>query len=502
MNAPRLFAYITAAFVTGAISHTLLGMFVSFTLLPGWPSWVALALYGGAYAYLSFRLSRRYLLKEPAQTRIAYLLSVLMAVGPILMSHIKEDFPDPAGWIRFGVVLLAGTLAGARASVRNTIQMPPIMRRSIPVFLLALGVTVGACAQPKAEGPSLDEKIGQMLMVGFRGTVATSDSTIARYIRDYHLGSVIFFDIDVERMVPDRNIASPAQVRALVDSLQSFAKVPLFIAIDQEGGRVNRLKVAYGFPGSVSAQYLGGLDNLDSTRHYADITARTLKELGINVNFAPVVDLNTNPDNPVIGRIQRSYGADPALVARHAMAVVEAHKAHGIVTTFKHFPGHGSAWNDSHLGMADVTETWRDIELAPYRTAIEAGVLDAIMTAHIFHAKLDADHPGTLSRHVIGKILRKDLGFGGLVYSDDMQMKAVADFYGLEQAIELAVNAGVDILTFGNNTHSYEPDIAERAFRTLKSLVEQGRIPMSRIDEANARILDVKTRYGVIDGTR
>lgn len=120
MNAPRLFAYITAAFVTGAISHTLLGMFVHFTLAPGWLSWLVLGLYGGAYAYLCYRLSRRYMRKEPAQTRIPYLLGVLIALGPILMSHIKEDFPDPDGWIRFGVVLLAGTLAGARASVRNT----------------------------------------------------------------------------------------------------------------------------------------------------------------------------------------------------------------------------------------------------------------------------------------------------------------------------------------------------------------------------------------------
>lgn len=119
MNAPRLFAYVTAAFVTGAISHTLLGMFTHFTLAPGWQAWVVLGLYGGAYAYLSYRLSRRHLRKEPAQTRIPYVLGVLIAAGPVQMSLIKDDFPDPAGWIRFGVVLLAGTLAGARASVRN-----------------------------------------------------------------------------------------------------------------------------------------------------------------------------------------------------------------------------------------------------------------------------------------------------------------------------------------------------------------------------------------------
>ena len=146
--------------------------------------------------------------------------------------------------------------------------------RHLLLTLFLLSATT-ACAQPP-QGPSLDEKIGQMLMVGFRGTVATSDSSIARYIRDYHLGSVIFFDVDVERMKPDRNVASPAQLKALVDSLQSFSAIPLFIAIDQEGGRVNRLKTPYGFPASVSAQYLGRINNTDSTRFYADRAARTL----------------------------------------------------------------------------------------------------------------------------------------------------------------------------------------------------------------------------------
>lgn len=358
-----------------------------------------------------------------------------------------------------------------------------------------------ACAQT-AQGPTLDEKIGQMLMVGFRGTVATSDSSIARYIRDYHLGSVIFFDFDVELKKADRNVASPAQLKALVDSLQSFAKIPLLVAIDQEGGRVNRLKTTYGFPASVSAQYLGRINNTDSTRFYADRTARTLKSVGINVNFAPVADVNSNPDNPVIGKLERSYSADPEIVATHARIVTAVHKEHGIVTTFKHFPGHGSAWNDSHVGMADVTTTWADSELIPYRRAIEANELDAIMTAHIFNANFDKNHPGTLSKHVLTGMLRGDLGFEGVIYSDDMQMKAVADFYGLEQAIELGINAGIDILTFGNNTHQYEPDIAERAFKTIKRLVETGRISESRIDESYQRIMKLKRSYGVIDATR
>lgn len=374
------------------------------------------------------------------------------------------------------------------------------MRHLLP-FLLLLSSSI-ACAQPVAQGPTLDEKIGQMLMVGFRGTVATSDSSIAKIIREYHLGSVIFFDFDVELKKADRNVASPAQLKALVDSLQSFSKIPLLVAIDQEGGRVNRLKTTYGFPASVSAQYLGRINNTDSTRFYADRTARTLKSVGINVNFAPVADVNSNPDNPVIGKLERSYSADPEIVATHARVVTAVHKEHGIVTTFKHFPGHGSAWNDSHVGMADVTTTWADSELIPYRRAIEANELDAIMTAHIFNANFDKDHPGTLSKRVLTGMLREELGFEGVIYSDDMQMKAVADFYGLEQAIELGINAGIDILTFGNNTHQYEPDIAERAFKTIKMLVETGRISEARIDESYQRIMTLKRSYGVIDATR
>ncbi len=374
------------------------------------------------------------------------------------------------------------------------------MRTILLCFFLAIATT--SCSQPPPAGPTLDEKIGQMLMVGFRGTVATSDSSIARIIRETHLGSVIFFDFDVELKKADRNVASPAQLKALVDSLQKFSKIPLLVAIDQEGGRVNRLKTTYGFPASVSAQYLGRINNTDSTRFYADRTARTLKSVGINVNFAPVADVNSNPDNPVIGKLERSYSADPEIVATHARIVTAVHKEHGIVTTFKHFPGHGSAWNDSHVGMADVTETWAASELIPYRRAIEAGELDAIMTAHIFNSNFDKEHPGTLSKRVLTGMLRNELSFDGVIYSDDMQMKAVADFYGLEQAIELGINAGIDILTFGNNTHQYEPDIAERAFKTIKMLVETGRISEARIDESYQRIMNLKRAYGVIHATR
>jgi len=366
--------------------------------------------------------------------------------------------------------------------------------------LLLLGPTSVGAQVPQR--PTLDEKIGQMLMIGFRGMGVSSDSSIARDIRRYHLGSVILFDVDVERNKADRNVASPAQLTALVDSLQSFARVPLLVAIDQEGGRVNRLKTTYGFPASVSAQYLGTLNNPDSTRFYADRTARTLKAVGINVNFAPVADVNSNPDNPVIGKLERSYSADPEVVTTHARIVTAVHRSYGIITTFKHFPGHGSAWNDSHDGMADVTTTWAGSELVPYRRAIEAGELDAIMTAHIFNANFDEEHPGTLSERVLTGMLREELGFEGVIFSDDMQMKAVASFYGLEQAIELGINAGNDVLTFPNNTSEYVTDLAERAFTTIKMLVSTGRISETRIDESYRRIMHLKRQYGVLTPPR
>ncbi|MEX0929064.1 MAG: glycoside hydrolase family 3 N-terminal domain-containing protein [Balneolales bacterium] len=338
----------------------------------------------------------------------------------------------------------------------------------------------------------LEGKIAQMLIVGFRGLELHEDMAIVHDIRERGIGGVILFDYDVPSGKSKRNIRSAGQVRALNKDLQALSEDRLFISIDQEGGRVSRLKEQYGFPSTVSHQALGTYNDADSSRAFAAATAALLARLGFNLNFSPVVDVNSNPANPVIGKLERSFSQDPDRVSRHAEAFVSAHHEKGVMAAVKHFPGHGSAWNDSHLGMADVTETWNRSELAPYRYLIGKGLIDVIMTAHIFNENLDPDHPATLSRDVIEGLLREKLGYRGVVVSDDMQMKAITEYYGLKQALKLSINAGVDMLIFANNS-VYEEDIAERAIALIRTMVEDGEIPRERIEESYRRIKKLKS---------
>lgn len=354
-------------------------------------------------------------------------------------------------------------------------------------------LTVSSCAQPTNK-VDLDTKIGQMLMIGFRGLAVDDNHPIIDDIKKRDLGGVVLFDYDVPLDTAVRNIRSPAQLSTLTEQLQDAAEIPLLIAIDQEGGVVSRLKTTYGFPPTVSARYLGTLNNIDSTRKYARQTAQTLQNMGINTNLAPVVDLNTNPENPIIGAIERSFAANPKTVTRHASAYINTLHKYDIITTLKHFPGHGSSEDDSHKGYVDVTDTWQRKELKPYRNLIEKGIADIVMTAHIFNAQLDTAYPATLSRHTINGLLRDSLNFEGVVISDDMQMKAIRSFYTLKEAIKKSLQAGVDILVFGNNT-IFQPEIAERAHQTIKELVERGEISEERINRSYERIMELKGEY-------
>ncbi len=335
-----------------------------------------------------------------------------------------------------------------------------------------------------------------MLMTGFRGLELADTLQVAEDLREGRLGGVILFDYDVPADTALRNIRSPRQLRNLTRQLQEGSPVPLFIAIDQEGGRVSRLKERNGFPPTVSAEYLGS-QPVDSTRFYAGRTAGVLDSMGINFNFAPVVDLDVNPDNPVIGGLQRAFSADPDTVYRRARTWIRASRRHGVITAVKHFPGHGSSSGDSHLGVVDVTGTWSPEELVPYRRLIDEGLTDAVMTAHIFNREIDPEWPATLSRRTIGGVLRDSLGFGGVVVSDDMQMGAIRDEYGLETAIRRSLEAGVDLLVFANNS-VYQPDIALRAHRIIRRLVEEGTVSRERIDRSWKRIMDLKREYGLL----
>lgn len=338
---------------------------------------------------------------------------------------------------------------------------------------------------------TLDEKIGQMLMVGFKGFEVSDTSHVVRDIQTFHTGGIILFDYDVPSGTPNRNIDNENQVTQLIDDLQQLSDTPLFIAVDQEGGQVARLKTARGFLPTKSAEELGEINNPDTTRYYASQMAGQLQHLGFNVNFAPVVDLNTNPMNPVIGQLDRSFSPDPDVVTRHASIFLGEFNRQGVLGVLKHFPGHGSAWNDSHVGMADVTDTWEEIELEPYKNLVEMDEPFAVMTAHVFNENLDEELPATLSHHVQTEILRNQIGFEGVLFSDDMQMDAIRSFYGLETSIKNAINAGVDVLVFANNS-VYDREIIPTSISIIKNLIDEGEITLEMINESYERIIAAK----------
>ncbi len=347
--------------------------------------------------------------------------------------------------------------------------------------------------QPNPEYvPTLEDKIGQMLLVGFRGTTLTDDNPIVADLENHNLGGVILYERDGPTKSRPRNIESVEQVKQLVSDLKTHSKEKLFVAIDEEGGMVSRLKTQYGFPATVTAQYLGKINNEDSTRYYAGRIASTLNSLGINLNFAPVVDLNVNPLSPAIGAFERSFSANPDTVALHARLYIDEHRKKQVASCCKHFPGHGSATNDSHLGLTDVTATWSEVELEPYRKLIANGQCNMIMSAHVFNQKLDSLYPATLSEKILADILRNELKFNGVIVSDAMEMGAIADHYGLEEAIEKAINAGCDILVFSNNIATFNENVVSETIALIRRLVDEEKISEDRIDQSYQRILKVK----------
>ncbi len=339
---------------------------------------------------------------------------------------------------------------------------------------------------------TLREKIGQMLLVGFRGYEVQPSDPVARDAAERNLGGVVYFDQEMaDTQLLGRNVKSPSQLKALSQSLQSVAKTLLLISIDQEGGRVNRLKSHYGFPETISHEELGKNNDLAFTFAHAELIAKTLVEVGINLNLAPVIDLDVNPDNPIIKGKKRSFHADPEIVAQHAIEFAKAHRKHGVLICPKHFPGHGSAMGDTHLGLVNVTKTWGERELIPFQRLIESGLCDIMMTAHVFNANLDPERPATLSKKILQGILRDKLGYRGVIVSDDMEMKAISAQYGLENAIQFAIDAGIDLLCFGNNM-TYEANIGEKVTGIILSLVETGKISEARIEESFQRVTALK----------
>jgi len=361
--------------------------------------------------------------------------------------------------------------------------------------IISFSVVVGLLSAFNAAAQTRDSltiKIGQMILVGFAGT--SVEEAVLNEVREGKVGSIILF----EKNIPPQN--SFVGLKKIIWTYQQAAPIPLIISIDQEGGRVNRLKDKYGFPRSITARAMGKASTLDSVRFYSEATASTLAGLGINVNFAPVVDLASNPDNPIIAKYGRAFSANEDSVTLMAAEVIRAHHKYGVLTSLKHFPGHGSSKDDTHLGIADVTNTWEERELKPYKALIDSGLVDAVMTSHIVNRKLDKNgNPGTLSTDVLTGILRKRLNFHGVIFTDDMQMQAISKHFGLEESIKMAIQGGVDIMTFSNNIQETEDRTVDKVHSIIYKMVESGEISRQRIDESYRRIMALKKRLSVDD---
>jgi beta-N-acetylhexosaminidase len=313
---------------------------------------------------------------------------------------------------------------------------------------------------------------GQLLFAGFEGTQVPGD--LARLIAEGRVGGVILFA---------RNLRDPHQVRALTRELHSHAPedAPLLIAIDQEGGRVQRLPEPWTqWP---PMRGVGNADDLELTRAVATSLARELSDLGIFLDFAPVMDVDTNPKNPVIG--DRSFGRDPEHVANHGTAFITAMQEANVAACAKHFPGHGDTSTDSHLELPRLDhdlDRLRRVELPPFRTAVDANVA-SIMTAHVLFPRLDKKRPATLSPDVMA-LLRQELGFEGVVFSDDLEMKAVAAHFGPEQLVSGCLEAGVDALLVCHDA-SLRLEVLRRLERASDGVVEG----------CVSRVVELKQRY-------
>ena len=321
-------------------------------------------------------------------------------------------------------------------------------------------------------------------MVGFRGLTIGPRDPISRALES-GLGGVILFDRD--RVKPTRNITSPSQLKALTAAVRAASSESVFIAIDQEGGQVARLKPAQGFPATQSQADIGATGDPNVAYESGLAMGATMATAGIDLDLAPVVDVDVNPTNPAIGALDRSFSKDPAVVAAMAEAEIRGFHERGVRAAIKHFPGLGSASANTDFDDVDVTKTWTDAELDPYRSLIASGALDAVMSGHIVNDRIDPGVPASLSAPTIDELLRGELGWTGVVMTDDLGAEAIAGRYRRGEAIALAIEAGNDLLLFANQT-IYVADLATEVIDSIVGHVTSGRIPESRLDVSIERL--------------
>ncbi len=343
----------------------------------------------------------------------------------------------------------------------------------------------------------LKEQVGQMLIIGFRGTQFQKNSFIDKAMNDLKIGGVVLFDFDAPSGIFPRNIINPEQVKKLTADLQKKSTTPLFISIDVEGGLVNRLKPKYGFMEIPSAKEMGQ-GSSENTFQIAKKLGEQLKDLGINFDFAPVVDLNLNPQNPVIGKLDRSFGEDSQVVINRAKNFINGLKQSNIITSIKHFPGHGSSKDDSHQGIADITETYQAQELIPFQELIKKNIVPTVMVAHTFNKNLDATYPATLSKNTIQKTLKDLVGFKGTVICDDLSMGAISQNYGSTEVAVKMVEAGCDLIIISNNVGSYDESLPQKVVEAILKATKDGIIATTSIEMSYNKIINLKKEFGII----
>ncbi|AIF66575.1 hypothetical protein GZ22_07960 [Terribacillus saccharophilus] len=360
------------------------------------------------------------------------------------------------------------------------------------------------------EGMSVEQKVGQMLMPDFRNWQKQGESKatgftemndeVGSIIQKYHLGGVILFA---------ENVVGTEQTVRLIDGLQDASpELPLFITIDQEGGIVTRLQTGTNLPGNMA---LGATRSEKYAYQTGEIIGKELSSLGVNVNFGPSLDVNNNPDNPVIG--VRSYSSNPELVSKLGIQTIKGLQRTDIAATAKHFPGHGDTATDSHYGLPLVThdkDRLHAVELLPFQNAIDEGV-DMIMTAHVqfpafddttYISKKDGQEilvPATLSKKVLTGLLREEMGFEGVIVTDALNMKAIADNFGQEEAVVLALKSGVDIALMPAQVNSLEmEENLASVYNAVLEAIESGDLPMEQVNASVERILKLKEKRGIL----
>jgi beta-N-acetylhexosaminidase len=373
------------------------------------------------------------------------------------------------------------------------------------VAALALLVSCGGGEEAApSQQLTLSQKVGQMVMMGVDGTAmdAPGVQQALAQVRSGQLGGVILYRY---------NITGPEQVRVLTSALQQAnpLELPLLIALDQEGGLVQRLRASNGFADTPSHEEVAATQTPAQARETYRTMARMVADAGFNFNFGPVVDLRGDPldpehkaVSPVIGQLKRSFSDDPSRVVRDATQFIEAHREAGVLTALKHYPGHGLATSDSHLGLVDVTRTAQPVEQWPFQQLVRTGSADAIMTAHLVNRNVDPDWPVTLSQKFIGPQLRARDGFDGVVVTDDLHMGAIQQYHSPREAVVRAILAGNDLLVFSNNPGAaknmpgFVPryDLGEQVAALVREAIAQGELTPAQIDAAWQRLVQLRRR--------